>query len=359
MREDIIEQGVYFYEKVRATQLAAQYMTFDWLMGFFPGTQRVSKRQNPELFRALQVSLNELLHADAKLFSTGLLPLSLLWPKEKKFTDFLKNYPRLFRDGWKIYRRRKNNGSKDFSPEAKEAAAQNDVPEYYRRNFHFQSDGYFSEESARLYDREVDLLFAGATDAMRRLMVSPILKLINPKSGTHPRGKGLRFLELGCGTGSATPILAQLFPAAEITAVDLSPHYLKHARGRLTRFLNVHALRADASSLPFHSDRFDLIYSTFLFHELPLEVRQSVLQEARRVGREGCVLAIVDSVQRGDSTLFDELLEDFPKNFHEPFFKNYATHPMSPIIEQAGFTVKSETVGFASKAWTARLDHKN
>ena len=359
MKEDIIEQGVYFYEKVRATQLAAQYITFDWLMGLLPGTQRVSKRQDPEIFRALQVSLNELLHNDAKLFSTGLLPLSLLWPQETKFSDILKSYPRLFRDGWKIYRRRKANGSKDFSVAAEEAAKTNDVPEYYRRCFHFQSDGYLSEESARLYDRQVDLLFAGATDAMRRLMVSPILRLISPKRDTHPRGKGLRFLELGCGTGSATPILAQLFPDAEITAVDLSPHYLKHARGRLNQFLNVHPLRADASSLPFHGDRFDLIYSTFLFHELPLEVRQSVLQEARRVAREGCVLAIVDSVQRGDSSLFDELLEDFPKNYHEPFFKNYATHPMSPIIEQAGFTVKSETVGFASKAWTARLEQKN
>ncbi len=35
-------------------------------------------------------------------------------------------------------------------------------PSYYRRKFHFQSDGYLSEASAERYDHQVEVLFGGA-----------------------------------------------------------------------------------------------------------------------------------------------------------------------------------------------------
>ena len=41
-------------------------------------------------------------------------------------------------------------------------------PAYYRRNFHFQSDGYLSAASAARYDHQVEVLFGGGAAAMRR-----------------------------------------------------------------------------------------------------------------------------------------------------------------------------------------------
>ncbi|MER6442682.1 class I SAM-dependent methyltransferase [Streptomyces sp. NPDC001185] len=43
------------------------------------------------------------------------------------------------------------------------------------------------------------------------------------------RGRGLRVLDLGCGTGASTAALATVFPAAQITAVDASAGMLKRA----------------------------------------------------------------------------------------------------------------------------------
>ena len=39
-------------------------------------------------------------------------------------------------------------------------------PDYYLQNFHYQSDGWLSSKSARLYDYQVESLFLGTADAM-------------------------------------------------------------------------------------------------------------------------------------------------------------------------------------------------
>src|SRR5205807_672867 len=41
-------------------------------------------------------------------------------------------------------------------------------PRYYLQNFHFQSGGWMTDESAQLYDTQVEVLFSGAANATRR-----------------------------------------------------------------------------------------------------------------------------------------------------------------------------------------------
>ena len=43
-----------------------------------------------------------------------------------------------------------------------------DLPKYFLRNFHYQTDGYLSEKSARLYEFQVETLFSGCAATMRR-----------------------------------------------------------------------------------------------------------------------------------------------------------------------------------------------
>lgn len=70
---------------------------------------------------------------------------------------------------------------------------------------------------------------------------------------------GLRILELGCGTGRLTALLAGSFPGAELLAVDIAPEMVARARERVpgARFLAV-----DAESLLAGLDpAFDLVIS--------------------------------------------------------------------------------------------------
>ena len=59
-------------------------------------------------------------------------------------------------------------------------------PRYYRRMFHFQSDGYLSEASAERYDYQVEVLFGGGASLMRRQALVPLRAALR----RHPGGLG-------------------------------------------------------------------------------------------------------------------------------------------------------------------------
>lgn len=183
---------------------------------------------------------------------------------------------------------------------------------------------------------------------MRRMILSPM----KAHFGDHD-GRGLRFLELGSGTGGATHSIARAFPKAKITCLDLSYPYTKHARKKLRGFERVECVQGDASALEFGDDRFDAVYSIFLFHELPLPVRELTLDEAIRVLRPDAFFGLVDSLQTGDDEELDWALQFFPREFHEPYYAHYASNPMEDLLEEAGFANIESRVGYLAKCISA------
>jgi ubiquinone/menaquinone biosynthesis C-methylase UbiE len=297
---------------------------------------------------ALEVTLERLralLERDAAMIGEGMAPLSVLAPR-----DPLGHGGRLLRilaDGVRVARRRRERSSRDFGREAERWLEE--LPAYYRRNFHYQTDGYLSESSAELYEHQVELLFRGGADAMRRMVLASLKRHFGDVSG-----RGLRFLELGSGTGIATRFVAQAFPEARITALDLSAPYTKHARRALREFERVDPIQGDAANLDFGDERFDAVYSVFLFHELPLPVRELVLSESSRVLRPGGFLGLVDSLQKGDDPELDWALDFFPREFHEPYYAHYAANPMEHLVEAAGFESIESGPGYLAKSLSAR-----
>jgi ubiquinone/menaquinone biosynthesis C-methylase UbiE len=298
------------------------------------------------LFLRARKSLRKLWRDDARRISQGIYPASVLFENEltKDPLAHLQRLPKIFREAMASSRRRKAKTTKAFSPRAKKAVAR--LPEYYARNFHFQQDGYLSQDSAELYDHQVDILFAGASDAMRRLVLAP---LKHHFSGSD--GEGLKFLELGCGAGSATAFLRAAFPKAKITAIDLSEPYLALAKKRVK---GVQFQEGRAEKLSFKKGQFDAVVSVFLFHELPFEVRRSVLKESQRLLKKSGIFTFADSLQLGDNPALDGPLKLFPVEFHEPFYTNYIKNPMEQLMEQAGFELLESDQGFFAKAVAAR-----
>ncbi len=313
-------------------------------------TQRPWDRQKTKAppAGAIEVTISRLrtlLEQDAEEIGRGVAPLSVLTPR-----DPFGHGSRLLRillDGQSISKRRQNRRAMEFSGAAKRWL--DDLPAYYRRNFHYQTDGYLSKRSAELYEHQVELLFRGGADAMRRMVLAPM----KAHFGDH-NGRGLRFLELGSGTGSATQSIARAFPKAKISCLDLSYPYTKHAQRQLREFERVECIQGDASELEFGDDRFDAVYSVFLFHELPLSVRELALDEARRVLRPGGIFGLVDSLQTGDDEELDWALEFFPREFHEPYYAHYVSNPMEKLLEQAGFDEIESRKGYLAKCLSAR-----
>jgi ubiquinone/menaquinone biosynthesis C-methylase UbiE len=296
---------------------------------------------NPDLLRSVNQSMTTLLKEDLANIHAGVYPVEVLKPGNP--LKHIARLPVLLKEIFEITKRREKKTAHKFSSKAQELLS--GLPEYYQRNFHFQDDGYLSDRSAELYEHQVEILFAGSADAMRRLIIKPLKE----KFGADHDGSGLTFLEIAAGTGRATRFVRLAFPKAKIVAVDLSAPYLRRAQQELSEFNHHDFVEANASDLPFKNETFDAVYSVFLFHELPIHERRAVLTECQRVLKVDGFHGLVDSLQKGDEPMFDGALELFPQNFHEPFYKNYIQHPMQDELASAGVTVRDVKNGFFSK----------
>ncbi|MBI1796390.1 MAG: class I SAM-dependent methyltransferase [Candidatus Eisenbacteria bacterium] len=102
----------------------------------------------------------------------------------------------------------------------------------------------------------------------------------------------IRILDAGCGTGECSARLAEMFPRAEIMAVDILDHHLALARERHGRFAP--RLRFEHQSifeLPAADASYDLTVCRHVIHSVPHAER--VLRELARVTRPGGRLHLI------------------------------------------------------------------
>ncbi len=240
--------------------------------------------------------------------------------------------------------RRRREGFDEVPAVAKRKA----FPNYYQRNFHWQSDGYFSERSAHLYEPGVEFLFVGMADAMRRQVLPPIAKWLK----AHPQVSSPKIVDIACGTAPIYRDLTKSFSNVQYVGIDLSLPYLNTAQKQAPRARWIHA---NAERLPFDDASIDIVMSIYLFHELPKEARRQVLREAKRVLKPGGLLVIEDAAQARDSHDILGALENFYRDFHEPFFAHYLNDPLEDIVSACGFEQVENETHFVSKVISARL----
>jgi ubiquinone/menaquinone biosynthesis C-methylase UbiE len=117
------------------------------------------------------------------------------------------------------------------------------------------------------------------------------LRLSAQRMQLPDRGRGLRLLDLGCGTGASTAALLEAAPEAEITAVDASAEMLAEAR-RKTWPTNVRFVHANAEDLAAAgiSGPYDGILAAYLLRNLT--DRDGALRRFRDLLRPGAPLAV-------------------------------------------------------------------
>lgn len=295
------------------------------------------QEKDKDLIKILKDGVLKLHMEDAKNIADGVYPVEVIRPKAPR--EHLKNLPHLLMDSLKISRRRKFNIKKDFDIEPE------DAPDYLKRNYHFQTDGYFSEESASLYEHQVEVLFSGTAGPMRRMLI----KMIKDKLGHK---KPIKILELGAGVGTATLDFSKSFNFSSYVVTDVSGPYLKVAKARFNDS-RLEFVQTAAESLPFEDEMFDLVFSVYLFHELPDAVREKVLKESKRVLKSGGILAICDSLQKDDDPRLNRILENFPIDYHEPFYKGYTIWKTNESLTSLGFKNVISDFKLLSKYWVA------
>jgi ubiquinone/menaquinone biosynthesis C-methylase UbiE len=307
-----------------------------------PGEAPVSVKGKVPNWQGLVAGMRSLFERDWKNIEAGyyLAPEGLVAPAEAVATSL-----RFFKDARKVDERRLSRRHSEVLTDELRAR----YPRYYLQNFHYQTGGWFSEDSAKLYDTQVEVLFSGTAGAMRRQALVPLAEVLRGRDQ-----RKLSLLDVACGTGRFLEDLAANYPRLNIAGLDLSPAYIAEARERLGDRRNVSMVEANAEAIPLSDASQDAVTCIYLFHELPPKIRKVVAAEIARVLKPGGVAVVVDALQTGDRPDYDGLLEFFPIGFHEPYFNSYLAENFETLFAREGLTQASATPAFLSKVMVFR-----
>ncbi len=213
-----------------------------------------------------------------------------------------------------------------------------DYPVYYLHDYHYQANGALSWRAAATYEWQIRFLFAGTNRLMRQAVIDAI-----------PPGKHLNILDVGCGTGTWARQARLQGRNHPICGVDLSPHYLRVARGRNVPDTTYE--QHNAETLPKSwSERFDVVTCIWMYHELPRAAQRQVTANIARVLKPGGTLLFLEAAQQCDVPEDDisDSNRAFADNFNEPYFMAYQKLDLEAHLRDAGLTVGRRQRSFVS-----------
>jgi ubiquinone/menaquinone biosynthesis C-methylase UbiE len=303
----------------------------------------VERHSFPSLAATLK-GMRLLFEKDLANVEAGLYPLPLDISQEMRRASASPGY---LADIPRVAARRRRNGHNELKNSA------NDLPRYYRQNFHYQTDGYLTADSAKLYDFQVEALFSGTADAMRRRAWVPIAHFL---SGRDPKRTVL--LDIGAGTGGFLSFVKRASPDLRLIALDLSKPYLERAKRRLGASRDVKFVAAPAEKMPLSDGCTDAAISIYLFHELPPQIRFKVAREIARVLKPGGIFVLAETIQYGDLPDCDGLIATFPDLLHEPYYDSFARQDLGALFAPAGLTVTDTDIAYLTKISVFRKKKK-
>jgi ubiquinone/menaquinone biosynthesis C-methylase UbiE len=309
---------------------------------------------SPQFLQELTQRRDALIEIDWQDAEAGIYPKSLLF--DNPWADFFRFYPAIWLDLPEQWERAKQQDVYRFDEDIDTSI----FPRYYLRTFHYQTNGYLSDLSANLYDTQVEILFGGSADAMRRRILAPLRQALQEQHRETTQAEQPvsppKVLDVACGTARTLKMMREVFPHVSLFGLDLSPAYLRKANQLLSETPGTlpQLVQGQAEAMPYRDNYFDALTCVFLFHELPGPVRQQVIDEAFRVTQPGGTFIICDSIQMIDTPELEPIMSNFPAQFHEPYYRDYTRDNLSDRLAQAGFTEIATQVHFVSKYWVAK-----
>jgi ubiquinone/menaquinone biosynthesis C-methylase UbiE len=245
---------------------------------------------------------------------------------------------------------RSRGGAEPLSPQweadlAKIANPTLKYPAYYLTSFHAYEQGNMSWDAAM----EVEVaaysvhakIFAETGRTGDTQLRQSYHDLVTQALSTAPQA----ILDIGCSVGMSTFAMQEVYPAAQLTGLDLSPYFLSIANYRAehqqsTQINWVHAA-GESTGLPAHS--YDLVSLFLICHELPQTATHEIFAEAKRLLKPGGHIAIMDMNPASEiyAQMAPYILTLLKST--EPYLDRYFTLDISQALVDAGFEAPTIT----------------
>ena len=186
-----------------------------------------------------------------------------------------------------------------------------------------------------LQARLADVLEVRAADPQQRAMLKAYLSELHLPSAAIA-------LDVGCGTGSVSRVLAEMPGVREVVGIDPSPIFVDKARELAKDLPQLCFQNGDGQALPFANASFDLVvFHTTLCH---LPDPEQALREAHRVLRADGWLAVFDGDYMTTTVAIDTF--DPLQRTVEAMVANFVQNPwltrrLKKVVAGIGFTVTS------------------
>eukprot|EP00903_Cladosiphon_okamuranus_P004330 g4328.t1 len=243
-----------------------------------------------------------------------------------------------------------------------------DVPKYVSSlDIHCMPGGYCGPEGASklhagaLYDRGVYLYAMGYmgpnNDDMGR-------SVCNYLKRNHPDVAPKRILDMGCTIGHSTLPYAELFPDAEVHAVDVSEACVTYGHHRAEAMgFPVHFKQANAEDTGYEDESFDLIVSHILLHETSKRAMPRIFKECYRLLKPGGLMIHADLPPFENMDAYTQLILDNETWYNnEPFWSAMRDMDQVQLSVDAGFekdNVKFDTAPMAIMEFAAQAESES
>ena len=208
-------------------------------------------------------------------------------------------------------------------------------PDYWDGvHFHRTTGGWEGHEHMGFVHGEivhkmmVDRLFPGGIFKQRRMVAA-----------MAPRDDYKRILEVGTSSGHFTTALAETYPQAKITGIDMSAHMLRHAYHTANANgwdWDLHQMAGENTS--FADGSFDLVISYIILHEMPADAIRELFAEALRVLEPGGDMLMSDVTRYADQDRLAVWKADRgAQTGGEPHWRSSAQLDFAALALEAGF----------------------
>ena len=162
-------------------------------------------------------------------------------------------------------------------------------------------------------------------------------------SQKFPNFKPKRILDIGTASGKNLMPYADIFPDAELFGIDVAAPLLRYGHAKAEAVgIAVNFSQQNAENLNFPDGHFDLIVSSFFFHEVPVKSTKKILTECRRLLAKGGMMAHMELPPRKSVSPYLNFYWDWDTlNNNEPAYSAFRASDPTALCTEMGFNAST------------------